>query len=36
MRDMVGTWGFERQTPTVSRHSQAPRIARNAFLQRKV
>ncbi len=35
MEFLVGAWGFEPQTPTVSIHSQTPRITRNAFLQRE-
>ena len=31
---LVGAWGFEPQTPTVSIHEPAPRVTRNAFMQR--
>jgi hypothetical protein len=34
LKTMVGAWGFEPQTPTVSIRFQAPRIMRNAFIRR--
>src|SRR6266852_1672444 len=35
VRGLVGAWGFETQTTTVSIGESAPRITRKAFLQRK-
>jgi hypothetical protein len=33
---LVGAWGFEPQTPTVSTRGPTPRITRNRFLWRKI
>lgn len=34
VKEVVGAWGFEHQTPTVPIRFPAPRKTRNAFLQR--